>query len=361
MKNDVIILGNLDDCKRVHTKIDTDLIDSLIFATSENNIGSKWFANKNKVLINDIKELEFDLVFIAAKTASEFIKFKKQLISQGVESEKIWYNFNIDTFNLRLNGFTRYNTGTLKYKKDFFMEEKPAAHELKTKLDFQSMNKLEQYFYSNSGKLIHKFLHYFEIYDRHFSRFVGKDVTVLEIGVSKGGSLELWRHYFGNKCKIYGIDIDPKCKNLESEQIEIFIGDAEDREFLRGVKEKISKIDILIDDGGHTMDQQITAFEELYPFISSDGVYLCEDLMTSYMDEYGGGYRRKNTFIEYSKGLIDYLNAWHFKEKKSWYSRKKSGVNEFTLSTHSMHYYDAVLVIEKRKMNPPFASMIGKE
>ncbi len=211
------------------------------------------------------------------------------------------------------------------------MKERPTTHELETNLDFNSMNKLEQYFYKNKGKIIHKFLHYFEIYDKHFSRFIGKDVTVLEIGVSKGGSLELWRHYFGSKCKIYGIDINPKCKNLESEQIEIFIGDAEDREFLRSLKDKIPKIDILIDDGGHYMNQQIVAFEELYPFISSDGVYLCEDLMTSYMGAYGGGYKRKNTFIEYSKGLIDYLNAWHSQEKKSWLSKKKLSVNEFTL------------------------------
>ena len=361
MKNDVIILGNLNDCKRTFAKIDNDLINSFIFITNEKDSGNKWFNDKNKILINDVKGLEYDWIFIATQIASEFREFKEQLIEIGVSSEKIWYNFDIDNFNLRLNGFTKYDSGTLKYKKDFFMKERPTAHELKTKLDFQSMNKLEQYFYSNKGKTIHKFLHYFEIYERHFSRFVGKDVTILEIGVSKGGSLELWRHYFGSKCKIYGIDINPECKNLEIEQIEIFIGDAEDREFLRSLKDKISKIDILIDDGGHHMNQQIVAFEELYPIISPDGVYLCEDLMTSYMDEYGGGCKKKDTFIEYSKCLIDYLNAWYSQEKKSWFSKKKLRVNEFTLSTHSMHYYDAVLVIEKRKMNPPFAAMMGNK
>lgn len=361
MKNNVIILGNLNSLKLAFAKIDIDLIDSLIFVTGGNDTLDKWFKDKNKIFIDDIKWLEHDWIFIAAETVSEFKEFQKQLIKQGAESRKIWYNFDIDTFNLMLKGFTKYNSGTLKYKNDFFMEEKPDAYQLKTKLDFQSMNKLEQYFYTNRGKIIHKFLHYFEIYDRHFSRFIGKDVVILEIGVFKGGSLELWRHYFGSKCKIYGIDINPECKKLESEQIEIIIGDAEDRDFLRTIKEKIPKIDILIDDGGHTMNQQIVAFEELYPFISPDGVYLCEDLMTSYMDAYGGGYKRKNTFIEYSKRLIDYLNAWHFKERKSWYLNKKTGVNEFTLSTYSMHYYNAVLVIEKRKMNPPSAAMIGNE
>lgn len=360
MKYNVIIVGNLKDCKSARAKIDIGLIDSFTFVTGKNDINDNWFKDKNRFLISGIKELDYDLIFIASKTVYEFKEFHRQLIKQGAENKKIWYNSNIDTFNLRLKGFTKYNSGILKYKTDFFMEEKPTDLELK-KLDSRSMNKLEQYFYGNKGKIIHKFLHYFEIYDKHFSRFIGKDITVLEIGVSKGGSLELWRDYFGSKCKIYGIDIDPKCKALESEQIEIFIGDAEDRDFLRTVKEKVPEIDILIDDGGHHMNQQIVAFEELYPIISPDGVYLCEDLMTSYMDAYGGGYRRKNTFIEYSKALIDYLNAWYFEEKKSWLSKKKLDVNEFTLSTHSMHYYNNVLVIEKRKMNPPFAAMMGNK
>lgn len=351
MKSKVIVVGNLNDCKDTFQKIDIDLIDSLVFATNETDISNEWFEDKVTININEVKGADYDWIFIATLMFYEFIEFKEQLIDLGVDGEKVWYSFDINTFNLRLKGFTNYNSGTLKYKNDFFMKEKPNAHELESNLDFASMNKLEQFFYGNKGKTIYKWLHYFEIYHRHFSRFIGKEVTLLEIGVFEGGSLELWRDYFGSKCKIYGIDINPDCKKHESEQIEIFIGSSEDRDFLREFKEKIPKIDILIDDGGHTMNQQIVAFEELYPHISPDGVYLCEDLLTSYWEEYGGGYKQENTFIEYSKNLIDYLNAWHSKEKKL-------DVNEFTLSTHSMHYYDAVLVIEKRRMNPPFASMI---
>jgi hypothetical protein len=351
MKSKVIIVGNLTDFKDVLQKIDLDLLDSLVFATTENGRGNEWFSDKIRININDIKGLEYDWVFIATQMFHEFEEFKKQLLEGGVSDKKIWYSFDVDTFNLRLKGFKNYNSGTLKYKNDFFMKERPTARELELNLDFDSMNKLEQFFYGNRGKTIYKWLHYFEIYHRHFSRFVGKEVTILEIGVFKGGSLELWRDYFGSKCKIYGIDINPECKEHESEQIEVLVGSAEDREFLRKVKEEIPKIDILIDDGGHTMNQQIVAFEELYPSISPDGVYLCEDLLTSYWEEFGGGYKRENTFIEYSKKLIDYLNAWHSREEEL-------KVNDFTRSTHSMHYYDAVLVIEKRKTNPPFAAMI---
>lgn len=118
------------------------------------------------------------------------------------------------------------------------------------------MNDLENYFYNNNKRLIHKFDHYFEIYDRHFSKFRGKEVNVLEIGVSHGGSLQMWKEYFGQKCNIYGIDIFPKCKEFEEENIKIFIGSQSDRSFLQNVCEQIPKIDIIIDDGGHTMEQQ---------------------------------------------------------------------------------------------------------
>jgi hypothetical protein len=178
-------------------------------------------------------------------------------------------------------------------------------------------------------------------------------VVVLEIGVSQGGSLQMWKNYFGEKAKIFGIDIDPRCKALEEENIQILTGSQSDRKFLREVKQHIPPIDILVDDGGHMMIQQIVSFEELFPHIKDDGIYLCEDLHTSYWLNWGGGHKRRGTFIEYSKNFIDYLNAWH--------SRQRSlRVNDFTQSVDSITYYDGVIVIEKkRKEHPPHAEQTG--
>ena len=162
----------------------------------------------------------------------------------------------------------------------------------------------------------------------------------------------MWKHYFGGNAKIYGIDINPDCKQVEEENIEIFIGSQSDRDFLRRVINKIPPVDILIDDGGHTMQQQIISFEELFAHIKPDGVYLCEDLHTSYWAEYGGGYKLPGNFIEYTKELIDELNAWHY--------RPPSQVDAFTRSVNSMHYYDSVLVIEKRPRKAPHSSRTGK-
>ncbi|MEA3347471.1 MAG: class I SAM-dependent methyltransferase [Pseudomonadota bacterium] len=208
------------------------------------------------------------------------------------------------------------------------------------------MNDLEKYFTSNTERLIHKWKHYFEIYDRHFSRFRGTDVHVVEFGVSQGGSLQMWKEYFGPNCKIFGVDINPHCKTLEEDRIEIYIGDQEDRKFLKTLAKDILRIDILIDDGGHTMKQQINTFEELFRHIDKNGVYLSEDLHTSYWPDWGGGYRRHGTFIEYSKQFIDYINAWHSKTSRL-------SVTEFTKSVHSLHYYVSILVIEKRAIDKP--------
>lgn len=177
-------------------------------------------------------------------------------------------------------------------------------------------------------------------------------MVILEIGVFQGGSLKMWRNYFGPEALIYGIDINPSCKQFEDKNTKIFIGSQNDRKFLNFIKSEIPKVDILIDDGGHTMNQQIVSFEELYSHVKSDGIYLCEDLHTSYWKEYGGGYKNKNSFIEYSKNFIDYLHAWHSKERGL-------KVNDFTRTAYSLHYYDSILIIKKKPISAPSSERRG--
>jgi hypothetical protein len=142
---------------------------------------------------------------------------------------------------------------------------------------------------------------------------------------------------------------------LQGERVKIFIGDQEDRVFLRSLAREIPRIDILIDDGGHRMQQQINTFEELFPHVQAHGVYLCEDMHTSYWKGWGGGgYRKKGTFIEYSKQLVDSINAWHSQTPKL-------KVTDFSRSARSLHFYDSVLVIEKDVVNEPFHRRTGEE
>ncbi len=214
-------------------------------------------------------------------------------------------------------------------------------------------NPIAEYFFNNPGRLIDKWHHYFEIYHRHFQRFRGRSPVVVEIGVFHGGSLQMWREYFGAGARIVGIDIDPRCRQFEDEATTVLIGDQSDRRFLAEVRERVPHIDILIDDGGHTMVQQIATFEELYPHVRPEGVYLCEDIHTSFWPEYVGGYRREGTFLEYGKALVDRLYGWYSPEPD------RLAPDRFTLSTYALHFYDSVLVIEKRPVDAPKTSVTG--
>ena len=165
----------------------------------------------------------------------------------------------------------------------------------------------------------------------------------------------MWRQYFGDRSEIVGIDANERCQALIEDGIHIETGNQADRGLLRNLMAKYPRVDIVIDDGGHQMVEQITSFEGLFWHVSNEGVYLCEDLHTSYWSEFGGGWRRGGTFVEYGKALIDSLNAWHSRDLNQF------PVTEFTRTAWSMHFYDSVLVIEKRPRPPPQQLAIGKE
>jgi 23S rRNA U2552 (ribose-2'-O)-methylase RlmE/FtsJ len=215
-------------------------------------------------------------------------------------------------------------------------------------------NPLEAYFRANGdGLLIHKWLHYFDIYDRHFAPFRGRDITVVEFGVYQGGSLQMWRDYFGAKARIVGVDIDERCKALPVDA-EVVIGDQADPVFHCELRALIGEADVIIEDGGHTMAQQLTTFAEMWPTVRDGGVYLVEDLHTSYWSTFGGGYRKSGTFIEHAKGLIDSLNAWHSLDHESF------TVDDHTRTIRGMHVYDSVIVFDKGVVVEPSNERIGR-
>lgn len=213
-------------------------------------------------------------------------------------------------------------------------------------------NPLERWFEKTRGRGVHKWMHYFDVYHRHFQKYRGRRIKLVEFGVNVGGSAQMWREYFGTRTKMYGVDNDPRCKKWETPWFKIFIGDQADRQFLRKIAKKIGPIDIVIDDGGHYPHQQIATFEEFYPLVKPGGVFLIEDLHTSYIPKYDGGLHRPGTFIEYAKPMIDKLNAYHSREVGF-------EPDEFTRTTRSMHVYDSVMVFEKDAVPKPYAQRRG--
>ena len=205
-----------------------------------------------------------------------------------------------------------------------------------------------------NGLGMEKWVHYFDVYHRHFQRFRGRKMTIIEIGILNGGSLRMWQKYFGSQATVVGVDVNPECARLAAPGIEIVIGDQGDRSFLRELRDRYPLPAILLDDGGHTMNQQIATFEELYPSLDPEGIFVCEDTHTSYWPDFGGGLRRDGTFIEMAKTLIDRINAQHVLDESF-------PVDDFTVSTGSLHFYDSILVIERTKRARPVWLSYGSQ
>lgn len=127
----------------------------------------------------------------------------------------------------------------------------------------------------------------------------------------------MWREYFPHAEVIVGVDIDETCKSLERVKSPIFIGDQEDKKFLTMVNAKTGPFDIIIDDGGHSMSQQITTFNTLFPLLKAKGVYVIEDLHTSYWPQFGGKFGKSETAVGLLKQMIDNMHSWAIKHPRA--------------------------------------------
>ena len=200
------------------------------------------------------------------------------------------------------------------------------------------MSMLYHDFWTNDKKTVHKHLHYFPVYERHFSKFINQSIVFWEIGVNKGGSLQMWKRFFGPFAQIVGIDIEPECKVHEEDQVVVCIGDQSDPIFLQEVIDKYGVPDVVLDDGSHEMAHVCATFEFLYDKVSKNGVYMVEDMHTSYWPVYGGGLKKEGTFIELCKSLIDLLNARHY-----------GMPGRFTETTFSVCFYDSIVAFDKKQ------------
>jgi hypothetical protein len=198
----------------------------------------------------------------------------------------------------------------------------------------ESPNPLRTYFDAiKEGPGVWKWLHYFELYHRHLQKFVGRPVTVVEVGVYSGGSMLMWRHYFGHDCRVHGVDIQEECKVYEGSHTTIHIGDQADRAFWKRFRESVPAVDVLIDDGGHQPEQQMVTLEEMLHHLRPGGVYICEDL-------YGIG----SQFAKFAHSLADQLNA----RAPVAQQELASTPTPFQAAVNSVHLYPFVVVIEKR-------------
>jgi len=219
------------------------------------------------------------------------------------------------------------------------------------------MNEFLKFFNKNDKKDLHKWLHYFNIYEENFSKFKKKKITILEIGIAKGGSLRMWKNYFSSESTIVGIDINPECKKFEKDNIKTYIGNQTDVNFLSSVIKDIDKPDIIIDDGGHTSNQQIISFNYLFGHLNDKGIYLVEDTHASYHSDFQD--RQDGfTFMDYAKSLADKLNLWYQYYDYKIYKKEiieKINMPYFTKNTYKISFYNSMVVFEKRDIETPLS------
>tara|TARA_B100000795_G_scaffold179344_1_gene135754 strand:+ start:1027 stop:1932 length:906 start_codon:yes stop_codon:yes gene_type:complete len=174
---------------------------------------------------------------------------------------------------------------------------------------------------------------YFTVYDEIFKKYVGKNIIFVEIGVMHGGSLEMWKNYFGNNARIIGIDINPEAKKLENKGFEIYIGSQSSKDFWKNFYEKIGPVDVILDDGGHQNNQQIITAYESIKNINDGGMLVTEDTHTSYMSKFGNP--SKYSFINFAKNKIDKIN-FRFPEFKD--------ENNIEKKIFSINFYESIVV-----------------
>jgi hypothetical protein len=206
-----------------------------------------------------------------------------------------------------------------------------------------SKSDLARIFYGHEGRTAHKWLHYLDIYERHLHQYRGTDFKFLEIGVSEGGSLEVWRKYFGSEATIFGIDINADCATRVTAPNQVRIGSQDDRDFLHNVVQEMGGIDVVLDDGSHIGSHQAMSFAVLFPLLREGGSYIIEDLHTAYWPgAHRGGLKRRGSAIELVKEMIDDMHRWYHTQKRP--SHGPIG---------AVHVYDSIAIIEKRTAPRP--------
>ncbi|ORA76732.1 hypothetical protein BST28_20635 [Mycolicibacter kumamotonensis] len=197
---------------------------------------------------------------------------------------------------------------------------------------------------------------YAPYYQRYFEPYREQSVKVLEIGVGGydppdlgGESLRMWKHYF-RRGLIYGLDVFEKA-DLSESRLSVLQGDQGDEQFLDSLARQVGPFDIVIDDGSHFSHHVITSFNALFPHVRPGGLYVIEDLQTSYWPGWGGNTdpSAQGTSMAMVKNLLDGLN--HQEQMRE--ADRKPSATELTVT--GIHAHHNLVFIEKGLNTEPGA------
>jgi hypothetical protein len=201
------------------------------------------------------------------------------------------------------------------------------------------------------GPGIDKWHHYVPLYERYMGPWRNRPLRFLEIGVFRGGSLKMWRDYFGPEAVIFGIDINPKCAKFNGKAAQVRIGSQADPAFLNSVIDEMGGVDVVLDDGSHQMPHVQASLNALFPRLSIGGTYIIEDLHTAYWERWGGGTDAPANFFNTVRAMVDDLHRWYH-DKPVVQTATASGVT-------GIHIHDSMVVLDKGTVHRPVRSLVG--
>ncbi len=204
-----------------------------------------------------------------------------------------------------------------------------------------------------------KWHHYFDIYTRYFERFRDRPITMLEIGVYRGGSLRMWKQYFHPDSTIVGIDIDESCRAHEIADRNVFvrIGSQADPNFLAEVNGEFGPFDIILDDGSHKTHHQIISFGALFREALKDGgCYMVEDVHSNYWIKLVDS---PETFVDLAKQMIDMMHEPYFDRKETDFRQghpdalEKMELSYLSANLSCIAFHDSIVVFDKKRRSLP--------
>lgn len=217
------------------------------------------------------------------------------------------------------------------------------------------MKTLRQLYDEHTGKVSDKWALYLDIYDRAFAPYRDRPVSLVEVGVQNGGSLEIWSRYFPAARAIVGCDVDARCAQLrfDDPRIAVVVAPANSRQAAQAILERAAPIDIFIDDGSHTSPDIVASFCNYFPHVAPGGLYVIEDLHCAYFPEYQGGIEARSA-MGFLKLLVDGIHHDDWKTQAS-FSQLIEGFlppgakRDATLAAGiaSITFYDSVCVIAR--------------
>ena len=222
------------------------------------------------------------------------------------------------------------------------------------------MNKLFELYKTHSGNVSDKWALYINEYDRVLSPFKMTKISMLEIGIQNGGSLEIWSKFFPNANVIIGCDINQECSKLkyEDDRIKIVIGNVNSEEIEKEILNNSKKIDLIIDDGSHTSSDIIKTFAKYFCHVSDGGIFIVEDLHCSYWESFQGGLYDPYSAISFFKKLADIINYEHWGISKERNELLKGFSNNYFIDfeneclqkIHSIEFINSMCIVRKNSI-----------